>query len=188
MKELGLFGVTIAEEYGGLGLDLTTYALIQVELSRGWMSLSGILNTHFISAWMIKTLRNRGAARALPPAHGHRRAAGGIRDDRARGRLGRPGDPDAGRSRRRRLGHHGPEDVDDERPARRVVMLLAKTDPEAMPAHRGMTAFMLEKEPGVAEQPGLTIPPPLGSSDTRASSRPSSFRRFSRAGRCGAGR
>ena len=55
MKEMGLFGVTIPEEYGGLGLDLTTYALIQVELSRGWMSLSGVLNTHFISAWMIKT-------------------------------------------------------------------------------------------------------------------------------------
>ena len=55
MRELGLFGVTIPEEYGGLGLDLTTYALIQVELSRGWMSLSGVLNTHFISAWMIKT-------------------------------------------------------------------------------------------------------------------------------------
>ena len=55
MKELGLFGVTIPEEYGGLGLDLTTYALIQVELSRGWMSLSGVLNTHFISGWMIKT-------------------------------------------------------------------------------------------------------------------------------------
>src|ERR687888_2306896 len=55
MKELGLFGVTIPEDYGGLGLDLTTYALIQVELSRGWMSLSGVLNTHFISAWMIRT-------------------------------------------------------------------------------------------------------------------------------------
>src|SRR5262245_7319338 len=55
MKELGLFGVTIAEEYGGLGLDLTTYALIQIELSRGWMSLSGILNTHFMAAWMIKS-------------------------------------------------------------------------------------------------------------------------------------
>src|SRR6184192_3315008 len=54
MKELGLFGVTIPEEYGGLGLDLTTYALLQIELARGWMSLSGVLNTHFISAWMIK--------------------------------------------------------------------------------------------------------------------------------------
>ena len=55
MKRMGLFGVTIPEEYGGLGLDLLTYVLIQVELSRGWMSLSGVLNTHFISAWMIKT-------------------------------------------------------------------------------------------------------------------------------------
>jgi alkylation response protein AidB-like acyl-CoA dehydrogenase len=53
MRELGLFGVTIAEEHGGLGLDLATYVLIQIELSRGWMSLSGILNTHFISAWML---------------------------------------------------------------------------------------------------------------------------------------
>jgi alkylation response protein AidB-like acyl-CoA dehydrogenase len=55
MKRMGLFGVTIPEEYGGLGLDLLTYVLIQVELSRGWMSLSGVLNTHFISAWMIRT-------------------------------------------------------------------------------------------------------------------------------------
>ena len=55
MKRMGLFGVTIPDEYGGLGLDLLTYVLIQIELSRGWMSLSGVLNTHFISAWMIKT-------------------------------------------------------------------------------------------------------------------------------------
>ena len=70
MKELGLFGVTIPEEYGGLGLDLTTYALIQVELSRGWMSLSGVLNTHFISAWMIKTYGTEEQRRALPAADG----------------------------------------------------------------------------------------------------------------------
>ena len=55
MKRMGLFGVTIPEEHGGLGLDLLTYVLIQIELSRGWMSLSGVLNTHFISAWMIRT-------------------------------------------------------------------------------------------------------------------------------------
>src|SRR2546429_546071 len=45
MRELGLFGVTIPEEYGGLGLDLTTYAMIVEELSRGWISISGIVNT-----------------------------------------------------------------------------------------------------------------------------------------------
>src|SRR5438105_6831785 len=75
MKELGLFGVTIAEEYGGLGLDLTTYALIQIELSRGWMSLSGVLNTHFISAWMIGTFGTEDQRRHYLP----RMATGELR-------------------------------------------------------------------------------------------------------------
>lgn len=54
MKEMGLFGVTIPEEYGGLGQSLTLYALIGVELSRAWMSLSGIMNTHFMTGYLIK--------------------------------------------------------------------------------------------------------------------------------------
>src|SRR2546426_3991369 len=54
MKELGLFGLTVPEEYGGAGLDLMTYALAGVELSRGWMSLSGILNTHFMGVYLLK--------------------------------------------------------------------------------------------------------------------------------------
>src|SRR6187200_2056570 len=53
MRELGLFGVTIPEEYGGLGLDLTTYAMIVEELSRGWISISGIVNTHFIGSYLL---------------------------------------------------------------------------------------------------------------------------------------
>ncbi|MFD0852818.1 acyl-CoA dehydrogenase family protein, partial [Actinomadura adrarensis] len=53
MAELGLFGLMIDEEYGGLGESLLTYALTVEELSRGWMSVSGIVNTHFILAWMI---------------------------------------------------------------------------------------------------------------------------------------
>src|SRR5437899_10243512 len=53
MKELGLFGVTIPEEYGGMGLDLTTYAMIVEELSRGWISISGIINTHFIGSYLL---------------------------------------------------------------------------------------------------------------------------------------
>ena len=53
MKELGLFGVTIPEEYGGMGLDLTTYALIVEELSRGWISISGVVNTHFIGSYLL---------------------------------------------------------------------------------------------------------------------------------------
>src|SRR6266545_1466313 len=54
MKELGLFGLTVPEEYGGAGLDLMTYALVGVELSRGWMSLSGIMNTHFMAIYLLK--------------------------------------------------------------------------------------------------------------------------------------
>src|SRR5688500_8667591 len=53
MKELGLFGVTIPEEHGGMGLDLTTYAMIVEELSRGWISISGIVNTHFIGSYLL---------------------------------------------------------------------------------------------------------------------------------------
>src|SRR5213083_411343 len=53
MREMGLFGLTITEEYGGLGESLLTYALVVEELSRGWMSVSGIVNTHFIVAYML---------------------------------------------------------------------------------------------------------------------------------------
>ena len=55
MKELGLFGAIIPEEYGGLELDIGTYALVIEELCRGWMSLTGILNSHLIMAYMVAT-------------------------------------------------------------------------------------------------------------------------------------
>src|SRR6266446_10369441 len=54
MKELGLFGATIPQEFGGLGLDVTTYAMVVEELCRGWMSLSGVLNTHLMLAYMLR--------------------------------------------------------------------------------------------------------------------------------------
>src|ERR1700689_3808401 len=58
MKELGLFGVTIPEEYGGMGLDLSTYAMIVEELSRGWISISGVINTHFIGFYLLMKFGN----------------------------------------------------------------------------------------------------------------------------------
>lgn len=54
MREMGLFGLMIPEEYGGLGESLLTYALCVEELARGWMSVSGVLNTHFIVAYMLR--------------------------------------------------------------------------------------------------------------------------------------
>src|SRR5437764_1590296 len=68
MKAMGLFGVTIPAEHGGLGLDISTYARIVEEIAFGWMSLTGILNTHFITATLIVqngTPEQR--ARWLPP-------------------------------------------------------------------------------------------------------------------------
>ncbi len=158
MKELGLFGVTIPEEYGGLGLDLLTYTLIQVELSRGWMSLSGVLNTHFISAWMIGTHgTEEQRERYLPRmATGELRFAYSMTEPHAgsdvqaiQTRAVRDGDEFAITGRKMwatnglRAG---------------AIMLLAVTDPDAEPRHRGMTAFVVEKEPDVEEQPGLSIP------------------------------
>ncbi|WP_344870277.1 acyl-CoA dehydrogenase family protein, partial [Gordonia hankookensis] len=54
MREMGLFGLMIPEEYGGLGESLLTYALCVEELARGWMSVSGVINTHFIVAYMLR--------------------------------------------------------------------------------------------------------------------------------------
>ncbi len=53
MKEMGLFGLMIPEEYGGLGESLLTYALVVEQIARGWMSVSGVINTHFIVSYMI---------------------------------------------------------------------------------------------------------------------------------------
>src|SRR5438094_3003390 len=53
MKEMGLFGLTIPDEYGGLGESLLTYALVVEQIARGWMSVSGVINTHFIVAYML---------------------------------------------------------------------------------------------------------------------------------------
>src|SRR5918995_2473253 len=161
MKELGLFGVTIPEEYGGLGLDLTTYARIQVELSRGWMSLSGVLNTHFISAWMIEAHgTDEQRERYLP-----RMATGELRFAYSMT------EPHAGsdvQSIRTRAVREGDEYVITGQKMwatnglrAGAIMLLAVTDSGAEPRHKGMTAFIVEKEPNVHEQPGLTVSRPL---------------------------
>src|SRR4051794_10640204 len=72
MRELGLFGVTIPEDYGGMGLDLTTYAMIVEELSRGWISISGIVNTHFIGSYLLMKFGTHEQRQRLLPRMGTR--------------------------------------------------------------------------------------------------------------------
>jgi butyryl-CoA dehydrogenase len=160
MRELGLFGVTVPEEYGGLGLGLDTYALIVLELSRGWTTLSGIVNGSFIAGWMI---RHHGTdeqkARLLPLlASGETRASFSMTEPHAgsdvqsiRTTATRDGD-DYVLSGQKMWVTNGWRSG--------VIMLLAKTDPAADPPHTGMTGFVVEKEPEVSDLPGLSIPMP----------------------------
>ena len=115
MKEMGIFGLMIPEEYGGLGESLLTYALIVEELARGWMSVSGIINTHFIVAYMLMQHGTEEQKAVLPAEDGGRRDPRRVLDVRAALRLRRLGDQVQGRARRRRLRAQRPEDVADQR-------------------------------------------------------------------------
>ncbi len=158
MKEIGLFGLTVPEEYGGLGESLTTYALTVVELARGWMSLSGVLNTHFMGCYLINKFgTDEQRARYLPQmATGEWRAALAMSE------------PEAGsdvQSIRTKAIKDGDDYVVNGQKMwltnglrSSLVMTLVKTDPEADPPHKGMSMLIVEKEAGVAEPaPGLDV-------------------------------
>ncbi len=166
MKELGLFGVTIPEEYGGMGLDLTTYAMIVEELSRGWISISGIVNTHFIGSHLLmKFGSDEQKERYLPRmATGEIRAAFSLSEPE----LG--SDVQAIKTTARKL-DDGAYEINGQKMwvtnglRAAIVFVLVKTDPNAEPRHRGMTCFIAEKEPGVAKgsgpYAGFDVPPQI---------------------------
>ncbi len=166
MKELGLFGVTIPEEYGGMGLDLTTYAMIVEELSRGWISISGVINTHFIGSYLLMKFGTDEQQRDVPAEDGDGGDPRRLLALGARGGLRRPGHQVHGQARRRRrLGAEWPEDVGHQRTRLRLVFVLMKSDTKADPPYKGMTCFITEKEPwaekNTGEFAGLEIPPKI---------------------------
>jgi alkylation response protein AidB-like acyl-CoA dehydrogenase len=159
MREMGLFGLTISEEHGGLGESLLTYALVVEELSRGWMSISGIVNTHFIVAYLIAqhgTPEQR--ARLLP-----RLATGEMRGAFSMSEPGCGSDVAAIRTKAVPDGDgyllNGQKMWLTNGAYSGVVATLVKTDLGADGSYANMTTFLLEKEPGFGETaPGLTIP------------------------------
>ena len=161
MKELGLFGVTIPEEYGGMGLDLTTYAMIVEELSRGWISISGVVNTHFIGSYLLMKYGTDEQRDYFLP----RMATGEIR---AAFSLSEPevgSDVQGIKSTAKRV-NDGWEITGQKMWVTNgllsgVVFVIVKTDPKAEPPYKGMTCFICEKEPGADRVPGLTIPPKI---------------------------
>jgi alkylation response protein AidB-like acyl-CoA dehydrogenase len=166
MKELGLFGVTIPEEYGGMGLDLTTYAMIVEELSRGWISISGIVNTHFIGSYLLmKFGSDEQKQKYLPKmATGEIRAAFSLSEPE----LG--SDVQAIKTSAKKL-DDGNYEINGQKMwvtnglRSTLVFTLVKTDPSADPRYKGMTCFICEKEAGVSENTGeyagLTVPPQI---------------------------
>ena len=166
MKELGLFGVTIPEEYGGMGLDLTTYTMIVEELSRGWISISGVINTHFIGSYLLMKFGTDEQKEHFLP----RMATGEIR---AAFSLSAPelgSDVQAIKASAKKQ-DDGAYEINGQKMwvtnglRSGVVFVLVKTDPSAEPAYKGMTCFITEKEPGVAENTGewagLNVPPQI---------------------------
>ena len=166
MKELGLFGVTIPEEHGGMGLDLTTYAMIVEELSRGWISISGIVNTHFIGSYLLMKFGTDEQREKFLP----RMATGELRASFSLSEPEVGSDVQGIKSTARKL-DDGAWELNGQKMwvtnglMSGLCFVLVKTDPKADPPYKGMTCFIAEKEPGVSENTGdwqgFNVPPKI---------------------------
>ena len=160
MREMGLFGLMIPQEYGGLGESLLTYALCVVELARGWMSVCGVINTHFIVAYMLRQHGTEEQKQRFLP-----RMAGG--ETRGAFSMSEPelgSDVAAIRTRARR-NEDGTYTIDGQKmwltngATSTLVAVLVRTDEGSDKPHRNLTAFLVEKPVGFGEVvPGLRIP------------------------------
>ncbi|EME55820.1 acyl-CoA dehydrogenase [Rhodococcus ruber BKS 20-38] len=160
MREMGLFGLMIPEEYGGLGESLLTYALCVEELARGWMSVSGVINTHFIVAYMLRqhgtveqknyylpkmaTGETRGAFSMSEPELGSDVAA-------IRTKAKRDADGDYVINGQKMWLTNGGSST--------LVAALVRTEEGAAKPHENLTTFLVEKPAGFGEVvPGVTVP------------------------------
>ena len=145
MADMGLFGITIPEEYGGLGLDYTTFAMIFEELSRGWMSAGGIIGTHHMMAYMVTTFGTEEQKRRFLPGMASGELKGGTAIT----------EPEAGsdvqniQSTALRDGEeyvlNGRKMFITNAENGNAFVVLAKTDREAEPPYRGIGCFLVQK-------------------------------------------
>ena len=159
MKEMGLFGLMISEEYGGLGESLTTYALVVEQIARGWMSVSGVINTHFIVAYMIAQHGTEEQKQHFLP----KMATGEIRGAFSMSEPECGSDVAAIKSRAVKDGDdyilNGQKMWLTNGARSTVVATLVKEDVGGDSVYKNMTTFLVEKEAGFGEtRPGLTIP------------------------------
>ena len=145
MKELGLFGATIGEEWGGLGLDVSTYTKIVERVSAVWMSVSGIFNSHLIMAAAVERFGTEDQKKRYLQRFATGELRGGIALT----------EPDAGtdlqgiRTRAEKSGDgyvlNGTKTWISNSIQGQILAVLTKTDPKAEPAHKGMSLFLVEK-------------------------------------------
>lgn len=160
LKELGIFGLTIPEEFGGLGESLLTYALVVEEIARGWMSVSGVINTHFIVAYLLMQHGTEEQKQKYLP----RMATGDVRGAFSMSEPGLGSDVAAVSTKAKQLAD-GSYEISGQKmwltngATSTLVAVLTKTDEGAESVYRNLTAFLVEKEPGFGETAqGITIP------------------------------
>jgi alkylation response protein AidB-like acyl-CoA dehydrogenase len=159
LRELGVFGLTIDQKYGGLGESLLTYALVVEEIARGWMSVSGIINTHFIVAYLIGRHGTEEQKASFLP----RMATGEVRAAFSMSEPGLGSDVAAIRTTARPDGSDyvisGQKMWLTNGASSQLVALLAQSPEGAARPHRNLTAFLIEKDSGFGQtRPGLTVP------------------------------
>ena len=162
LKELGVFGLMIPEEYDGLGESLLTYALVVEEIARGWMSVSGIINTHFIVAYMLIQHGTEEQKKKYLP----KMATGEIRGAFSMSEPGCGSDVAAIKTKAvRKEGAGDSYEITGQKMwltnggSANLVAVLVKTDEGADSVYKNMTTFLVEKEVGFGETAqGVTIP------------------------------
>ncbi len=159
MKEMGLFGLTIPEEYGGLGESLLTYALVVEQIARGWMSVSGIINTHFIVAYMLMQHGTDEQKQKYLP----RMAEGEVRGSFSMSEPECGSDVAAIKVRAKEDGEdflvNGAKMWLTNGGSSNLTAVLVKTDEGAESVYKNMTVLLVDKEPGFGEvAKGLVVP------------------------------
>ncbi|MGE9808961.1 acyl-CoA dehydrogenase family protein [Janibacter sp. G1551] len=165
LKELGVFGLTIPEEFGGLGESLLTYALVVEEIARGWMSVSGVINTHFIVAYLLMQHGTEEQKQKYLP----RMATGEVRGAFSMSEPGLGSDVSAVSTKatvtKQEAGRAVEYSITGQKmwltngATSTLVALLTKTDEGAESVYKNMTTFLVEKEAGFGETAqGVTVP------------------------------
>ena len=159
MKEMGIFGLMIPEEYGGLGESLLTYALTVEEIARGWMSVSGIINTHFIVAYMLLQHGTDEQKQKYLP----KMATGEIRGSFSMSEPGCGSDVSAIKSKAVKDGDGWLVNAQKmwltNGGSSNLTAVLVKTDTGDDSVYKNMSTFLIDKESGFGAQAnGITVP------------------------------